>query len=68
MCKRTVIGTLLFVDLGLTNVTDEAGVGGAALEVVVPGFPEAELAVHGQADFGRVAVLLAIVLPPTDWA
>jgi hypothetical protein len=35
---------------------------------VVPGFLEAELAVDGQPDIGRVVVFLAIVFPPADGA
>jgi hypothetical protein len=40
----------------------------AAMRVVVAGFVEAELAVHGQAHFGGVFVLLAVVFPPADRA
>jgi len=43
-------------------------VGGAAKRIMLAGLLEAELAVHGEADFGGVLVLLAIVLPPADRA
>jgi len=42
--------------------------GGAAMGVLLPGFAQAEGAVHGQADFTGVRVLLAVVLPPADRA
>ena len=65
---RIAEGTLLFSDLGLTNVREEAGMGRAALSVVLAGFIQAEAAVHSQADFAGGVVLLAIVLPPADRA
>ena len=40
----------------------------ATLSVVLTGFIQAEGAVDGQADFGCVVILLAIVLPPADRA
>jgi len=66
--QSTAKGTLLFSDLGLTDVRKEPGVGGAAMGVMLPGFAQAEGAVHGQADFTGVRVLLAVVLPPADRA
>ena len=42
--------------------------GCAAMSVVLAGFVEAQLAVHRQAHFGGVNVLLAVVLPPADRA
>jgi len=66
--KGTAEGTLLFGDLGLTDVGDETGVGCAAMCIVLAGIHQAEGAVHGQADIGRVFVILAIVLPPADRA
>ena len=59
---------LLFCSLWFTNIRQEAGVGSAALRVVLAGFAEAELTVHSEVDFGCVIVLLAIVLPPADRA
>jgi hypothetical protein len=66
--KRTVIGTLLFGVLGLAHVAEKAGMGRAALGVVVAGLFEAELAIYGEADFGGVVVFLAVVFPPADGA
>ena len=66
--KRTAKGTLLLGDLRLTNVREEAGMSRATLSVVLTGFIQAEGAVDGQADFGCVVILLAIVLPPADRA
>ena len=60
--------TLLLSDLGLANVREKPGMGGAALSVVGAGFVQAEGAVDGEADIGGVFVLLAIVLPPADGA
>ena len=40
----------------------------AALRKVLAGLVETQLPVHSQAHFGGVIVLLAIVLPPADWA
>ena len=68
VCKRTVIGTLLFGVLGLAHVAEKAGMGRAALGVVVAGLFEAELAIYGEADFGGVVVFLAVVFPPADGA
>ena len=42
--------------------------GSAAMGVVLAGLAQAELAVDGQADFGGIVVLLAVVFPPTDRA
>jgi len=42
--------------------------GGAALGVIGAGFFEAKLAVDGEANFGGVAIFLAVVLPPADGA
>ena len=66
ICENRIC--VLFSDLGLTDVREEPGVGSAAMGVVLPGFVQAEGAVHGQADIGGVLVLLAIVLPPADRA
>ena len=66
--KGTAEGTLLLSDLGLANVREKPGMGGAALSVVGAGFVQAEGAVDGEADIGGVFVLLAIVLPPADGA
>ena len=41
---------------------------GAAMSVVGAGFTEAEGPVDGQAHFGGIFVLLAIVFPPADGA
>jgi hypothetical protein len=68
VCKRTVIGTLLFGVLGLAHVAEETGMGGAALSVVLAGLSEAELAIDGEADIGGVIVFLAVVFPPADGA
>ncbi len=68
MCKRTVIGTLLFGVLGLAYVAEETGVGCAAFGVVFAGLSEAELAVYRKADIGGVIVLLAVVFPPANRA
>ena len=68
MHESTLKGTLLLGDLGLTNVRQEAGMGRATLRVVLAGFVQAQGAVHGQAHFAGVSVLLAIVLPPADRA
>jgi hypothetical protein len=40
--------------------------GGSAMNVMPTGLIETEGSVDGQANFGRVVVLLAIVLPPAD--
>ena len=42
--------------------------GRAAMSVVLAGLIEAEGAVDGESNFGRVAVLLAVVFPPADGA
>jgi len=42
--------------------------GCAALGKVLAGFIEAELAVHGETDFGGVIVFLAVVFPPAHRA
>ncbi len=42
--------------------------GRAAMRIVLAGFVQAEGAVHGEADYVGVAVLLAVVLPPADRA
>ena len=68
VCKRTVIGTLLFGVLGLAHVTEETGMGCAALGVVFAGLSQAQLAIHGEADLSGVIVFLAVVLPPADGA
>ena len=47
---RIAKGTLLFCGLGLTNVSEEAGMSCAALSKVLAGFLEAELAVDGETD------------------
>ena len=46
----------------------KAGMGRAAMSVVIAGFVEAELAVHRHTHFAGVIVLLAVVLPPADRA
>lgn len=63
--ERTAEGTLLFGDLGLTNVLEEAGMSGAELSVVGARLFQAELAVDREAHFSRITVLLAVILPPT---
>jgi hypothetical protein len=66
--ERTAEGTLLFGDLRLANVLEEAGMSGAELSVVGAGLFQAELAVHREAHFSRIAVFLAVVLPPAHRA
>ena len=66
--ESTAKGTLLLSDLGLTNVLQKAGVSRAALCIVLAGLVQAQLAVHRQAHFGRIGVLLAVVFPPADRA
>ena len=66
--KRTVIGTLLLSDMGLTNVTEETGMRRSALRIVLPGFVKAQLAVYRQAHVRGIGIFLAVVLPPTDRA
>jgi hypothetical protein len=58
----------LFNGLGFTNIREEAGMSRAAVGKVLAGFVQAERAVDGEADFGGILVLLAIVLPPANWA
>jgi hypothetical protein len=40
--------------------------GGAAMSIMFTSFTQAQSAVDGQANFRRVFVFLAIVLPPAD--
>jgi hypothetical protein len=54
--------------MGLTNVTEELWVGGAAMGEVLTGFAQAQLAVDCEADFEGVRVFLAVVLPPANRA
>ena len=42
--------------------------GRAAVRVVLASFVEAQLSIHGMADFCGIFVLLSIVLPPADRA
>ena len=65
-----LLGTvrLLLSDLGLADIGQESGVGGAAEGEVLPSLVEAELAIHGQANFRGVFVFLAVVFPPADGA
>jgi hypothetical protein len=49
--------------LRLANVWNEPGVGSSALSKVLPCLVEAQLPVHGQADFRGILVFLAVVLP-----
>jgi hypothetical protein len=65
---RIAKGTLLFRDLGLTNVRKKAGMGCATLGIVLAGLSKAEVAVHRQMNFAGIPVLLAIVFPPADGA
>ncbi len=66
--KRTAKGTLPFRYLWLADVGQEAGMRRTNLSEVVAGLSQAQLAVHGQTDFGRVGVLLAVIFPPADGA
>jgi hypothetical protein len=63
-----VIATLLLGGLGLANVGEESGMGGAALSIVGTGFVQAERAVDGEPDIAGVLVFLAIVFPPAHRA
>ena len=54
--------------VGFAHIGQKSRVGRAAVRVVLAGFCEAELAVHGKTDFKRVGVVLTVVLPPADWA
>lgn len=42
--------------------------GRAAMRIVIARFIQTEGAVHGQADIGRVGILLAVVFPPAHRA
>jgi hypothetical protein len=66
--ERTAEGTLLFGDLRLANVFEEAGIGRTELSVVGARLFQAELAVDREAHFSGIAVFLAVVLPPADRA
>ena len=57
---------LLLRELGLAHVRKESGMGRAALGEVGTGLSQAEGSIHRQPDFGGVAILLAIILPPAD--
>ena len=61
-------GTLLLSVMGLTNVREEPGVGGAAVGKMLAGFIQAEGAVDSEADIAGIGVFLAIVFPPADRA
>jgi hypothetical protein len=65
---RIAKDTLLFGRLGLANVGQKARMRSAALGVVGSRLFEAELAVHGEANFRGVIVFLTVVLPPADRA
>jgi len=54
--------------MGLTNVREEPGVGGAAVGKMLAGFIQAEGAVDSEADIAGIGVFLAIVFPPADRA
>jgi hypothetical protein len=54
--------------VGLTNVREEPGVGGAAVGKMLAGLIEAESTVHREADLAGVGIFLAIVFPPADRA
>ncbi len=59
-------GTLLFGGLGLTDVRKKTGIGCAVLGEVDSRLLQAQLAVHGEPDFGGVTVFLPVVFPPAD--
>ena len=65
---RTAKVTLLLSHIRLTNVRKESRVGGAATQIRCTGLGQAEMAVYGEANFGRIGVVLPIVLPPADGA
>jgi hypothetical protein len=52
----------------LTNVREEAWMGGAAVGEVVAGFVQAEGAVDREADFASVGIFLAVIFPPANRA
>jgi len=58
--------TLLFGGLGLTDVRKKAGIGCAVLSEVDSRFLQAQLAVHGEPDFGGVTIFLPVVFPPAN--
>jgi len=62
------MGVLLFSNLGLAHVREEAGVGRAAMGKVGARFVQAEGAIHGEANIRCIFILLAIVFPPADRA
>jgi hypothetical protein len=59
---------LLFGSFGLTDVTQKAGMGSAAMSKVLAGFMQAQVAVHGLANLIGVFVFLAVVFPPANGA
>lgn len=60
--------TLLLRHLWFSDIGQKARMGSAALGVLHSCLHEAQFAVYGVADFAGVSVVLAIVLPPADWA
>lgn len=50
------------------DVADEAGMGGAAQFIILTGLTQAQVAIHGGVDRGGVVGILAVILPPADWA
>ncbi len=60
--------TLLFGDLGLTNVRYKARIRGPAARKVLTRLFQAQLPIHGESHLGGVGVFLAIVLPPANGA
>jgi hypothetical protein len=52
--------------VGLTNVREKTGVGGAAVGEMHAGFIQAEIAVDGQANIAGVGIFLAVIFPPAD--
>jgi hypothetical protein len=59
--------SLKLCSLGLAHIRKKARVGRAALNKVLAGFVQAELAVYRHVRLAGVLILLAVVLPPADW-
>jgi hypothetical protein len=52
----------------LTDVTNELGMGCAALRIVQAGIAQAQLAINGQANLGGIHIFLTVIFPPANRA
>jgi hypothetical protein len=52
----------------LPDIADKARMRGATEPIILAGFVQAQITVHSGVNGGGVVGILAVILPPTDWA